>query len=373
MGLLSGCANGAYWAEPGGYGGGPSGPGGTGGSGSASSAAPSPGADSGSAAPGSGQGAGGSSGASVDCDPTGAIVVSTADELVEALRDASAGDRIVLADGRFAGTFTASAQGTADDPITLCGSADAVLDGGSTDTGYTLHLDDASRWVVAGFTVTGGQKGVMLDGSSHNELRSLTVSGTGDEAVHFRSGSSDNVLADSVIDRTGLREPRFGEGVYIGSARSNWCDLTDCEPDASDRNRVTGTTVSGTTAEPIDVKEGTTGGELSGNVLDGSSVTDADSLIDVKGSGWVVSDNRGTAAPGDGAQVHVIDGLGGAGTVFTANRFAVPAGGVAVRLVGDARTAATASGARNRVGCDNVAEIDGVDEPDAVSNVACTR
>ncbi|QJU52615.1 right-handed parallel beta-helix repeat-containing protein [Herbiconiux sp. KACC 21604] len=369
VGVLSGCANGAYWAEPGGLGGGS---GGSGGSGSASSAAPSPDDDSGSATPGAGPDAGGATGASVDCDPAGATLVSTADELTRALRDAVAGDRIVLADGRYDGTFTATARGTGSAPITLCGSADAVLDGGSTDSGYTLHLDGASRWIVAGLTVTGGQKGVMLDASSHNELRSLTVSGVGDEGVHFRSGSSDNLLADSVIERTGLREPRFGEGVYIGSARSNWCDLTDCDPDASDRNRVTRTTISGTTAEPIDVKEGTTGGELTGNVLDGSALTEADSLIDVKGSDWVVSGNRGTASPGDGAQVHVIDGLGGAGNVFTANRFAIGTDGVAVRLVGDARTAATPSGTRNEVGCDNVASLAGIDAPHALSNVACT-
>jgi hypothetical protein len=296
--------------------------------------------------------------------PAGTLV-STAAELTDALSAATPGAVVVLADGRYAGTFTIAASGTAAEPITLCGASGAVLDGGSIDSGYTLHLQGASNWRLEGFTVTGGQKGVMLDGSSSNVLTGLTVTRTGDEALHLRAGSSDNTVQDSTISTTGLRNARFGEGVYVGTAQSNWCTVSACNPDASDRNLISGNTITGTTAEAIDVKEGTTGGRLLANTLDGSAITEVDSLIDLKGSGWTVSDNRGTAAPTDGVQVHVIVDGWGAGNTITANDFAVAASGYAVAVVGAAR------GAGNEVGCDNVATMAGTDAPGRVTNVTC--
>ena len=119
-----------------------------------------------------------------------------------------------------------------------CGSAAAVLDGGGTRSGYVLHLDGAEHWVVQGLTVRHGQKGVMVDASRDVVLRGLTVHTIGDEAVHLRRGTTDSLVERNLISDTGLREPRFGEGVYVGSAHSNWCDLTDCDPDLSDRNVV---------------------------------------------------------------------------------------------------------------------------------------
>ena len=294
--------------------------------------------------------------------------VSTADELSAALENARPGDTIVLADGRYAGEFTATAVATEAQPVVLCGSAGAVLDGGSVDSGYTLHLDRAEHWRLEGFTVSGGQKGVMLDGASHNVLSGLTVSAVGDEAVHLRAGSSDNLLEGITVTGTGLRDPEFGEGIYIGTAESNWCDISDCEPDRSDRNRIVGATVSGTTAETVDVKEGTTGGELTGSILDGSAISAVDSLVDVKGNDWAITGNTGTAAPEDGAQVHVILEGWGRDNDFAGNTFAVAGAGVAIAIVGDARDSG------NVVHCDNTATVDGrpATSTASLSNVACT-
>ena len=72
------------------------------------------------------------------------------------------------------------------------------------------------------------QKGVILDSSHHCVLDGLTVKDVGDEAVHFRTHSTYNRIQNSTISNTGLREPGFGEGFYIGSANSNWCTYTDC-------------------------------------------------------------------------------------------------------------------------------------------------
>lgn len=256
----------------------------------------------------------------VDC--TGATVtVATARELQAALDAAEPGATIRLQSGVYPGTFTATASGTPDAPIRLCGGPDAVLDGGRVDGGYVLHLDGVAYWHLAGFGVRNGQKGIMADGITHTTIEGLTVSDIGDEGVHLRAHSSDNVVSGNVIRDTGQRRAKFGEGVYIGTAESNWCDITDCAPDRSDRNVVIGNTISGTTAESVDVKEGTTGGRVEGNVFDGARIVekDADSWVDIKGNDWIIAGNTGTDSPGDGYQTHeILDGWG-RGNLFSAN------------------------------------------------------
>jgi hypothetical protein len=298
----------------------------------------------------------------VDCAGPQVVDVTTAAELQRALDESAPGQLIRLADGRYEGNFVATTQAGADAPIRLCGNRGAVLDGGEVDGDYTLHLSGARNWHLSGFTVTGGQKGVMVDAGVGNRIQDLMVTSMGDEAIHLRTGSTDNVVAGNTIRDTGLRRAKFGEGVYVGSAESNWCDLTDCEPDRSDRNLVEGNDIAGTTAESVDIKEGTTGGVLRGNTFDGSDMVESDSWVDVKGNGWLIDGNTGTAAPEDGFQVHeVVDGWG-QDNVFTGNTGTVDGDGFAINVAGPKTIRET-----TRVGCDNSAE--GADS--GLSNVDC--
>ncbi|NHC44751.1 hypothetical protein G9H72_05710 [Motilibacter sp. K478] len=253
--------------------------------------------------------------------PAPTVTVATSDELVSALGTAQAGDSIALAPGTYVGEFVATGAGTPDQPIALCGPADAVLEGEGPDGDYVLHLDGVSHWRVAGFTVRNGQKGVMADGATSTVISGLTVEDIGDEAIHLRAFSTDNVVEGNTVRRTGLRKPKFGEGIYIGTAKSNWCDVSDCEPDRSDRNVVRGNTISATTAEAVDIKEGTTGGKLLDNTFDGSAIEEdgADSWVDVKGNEWVVAGNTGVDSPEDGFQTHTILDGWGTGNVFRDN------------------------------------------------------
>jgi hypothetical protein len=283
------------------------------------------------------------------------VQVANAAQLQLALTSARAGDRIAMADGRYIGQFKITASGRADRRITLCGSRAAVLDGGTTVTGYVLgHV--ASYWDLRGFTVTNGQKGVMLDRASFNVLDSLEVHTIGDEAVHFRSASTNNVISNSVIHDTGRRDRRFGEGVYIGSASNNWCVYSGCNPDASDNNRVEGNTISATTADAVDIKEGTSGGSVVGNWFDGTG-SDALSWVDVKGNGWRISANHGRQARRDGFLVSLAAAGWGTGNAFTQNVAEVNGPGYGFRLL-----------TGNTLACDNV--VSGARL--GVSNMACT-
>lgn len=258
--------------------------------------------------------------AAVTC-PEVTLAVTTADELSSALHDAAPGTVIGMADGSYDGEFDATTSGTAVRPIWLCGGKAAVLRGrGTSRGGAVLHLDRVDNWRLLGFTVRDGQKGVMADGLNGSLLQDLTVTEIGDEGVHLRSGSSGNLLRGLDVSHTGLREQRFGEGIYIGSAVGNWCLISGCGPDRSDRNVIVDNVISGTTAESVDIKEGTTGGILQDNTFDGAAMSGgADSWVDVKGNGWTVRGNRGESSGGSGFQVHQLAKGWGTGNLFENN------------------------------------------------------
>jgi hypothetical protein len=256
--------------------------------------------------------------APVTC-PDATTEVSTAQDLAAALTSVKPGETIHLADGTYRGHFVASITGTADEPIFLCGGPGAVLEGDGVKGGYVLHLDGVSSWRLVGFTIRNGQKGLMADAVADSHIQGLTITQIGDEALHLRRGSVANVVQGNNISRTGLRREKFGEGVYVGTAVSNWCQISGCVPDRSDRNVIKGNRISQTTAEAVDVKEGTTGGLVVDNTFDGSALTGADSWVDVKGNAWLVKANRGSSSPLDGYQTHEILEGWGARNVFEDN------------------------------------------------------
>lgn len=297
--------------------------------------------------------------APVKCDGTSVTDVSTFDQLQKALAAAAPGGVIRLAPGRYTGHVTLSAKGTADAPITLCGPRDAVLDGG-TDDGYTLYLNGADHTRIAGFTVHGGQKGVMVDASSSVLLEGLQITDVGEEGIHLRRGSSDDIVRGNVVRNTGQRTEKFGEGIYVGSAKSNWCTYSDCQPDRSDRNVIEANDIAGTTAESVDIKEGTTGGTLRDNTFSGTGMSAADAWVNVKGNEWQIVDNTGTAAPVDGFQTHrILDGWG-ARNVFDNNHAVLDGPGFAFNITKDDDG--------NRVACSNTAEAAGK----GLTNITCS-
>jgi hypothetical protein len=312
--------------------------------------------------------------------PAPTASVSDAAELRAALADAAPGTVIALADGTYDGQFTASTSGTAEQPIWLCGSSGsstgrspaadrpdksgAVLRGPGPGTGVVLHLQRVAHWRLVGFTVRDGQKGVMADGVSASVVQGLTVTGIGDEAVHLRTASTGNVVRDLTISDTGLRREKFGEGIYVGSARSNWCQISGCDPDRSDRNVLVANTISGTTAENIDIKEGTTGGVVADNTFDGAGLAgDADSWVDVKGNGWLIQANRGTTAR-SGFQVNDQADGWGTGNTFDLNTADVRGDGYGYEL----RRPTDEPAAGNRVLCTNTATA----AAEGLTNTTCT-
>lgn len=254
--------------------------------------------------------------------PTPTVTVGTMAELESAVASAKPGDVIEMEPGTYEGRLVLERSGAKTNPIWLCGPRDAVIDAGDVSQGRVVHMKDADNWRLVGFTVTNAMKGLTISGVNNSVFAGLHVHHIGHEAVHLLRGSTDNVVRDSEIHDTGITNQMFGEGVYIGTARDNW---RDAGVDYSNRNQVIGNTIYDTTAEAIDIKEGTKDGVIRGNVLDGAStVGQADSWVTVKGQRYVIEDNVGRNSPFHGFESQKIrtDGLvvnGGQDNIFRRN------------------------------------------------------
>jgi hypothetical protein len=289
------------------------------------------------------------------CRPTGSrtVDVSTSVELAAALATARPGDYIRLAAGTYDGRFVLEHPGTATQPITVCGPSSAVLGGGTLQHGYALHLDHADYSTIRGITLRGGLKGIVADHWNHGVIDDVTVTHIGQEGIHLRSFSSYDTIKNSIVSHTGLstakNSVRYGEGIYIGSAYENWKTYSDGSPDRSDHDIIEGNSISDTTAESIDVKEGTSHGAIVGNAFDGQhmkSPEGADSWVDVKGNDWHIASNSGIRSPSDGFQVHVKSKGWGRGNIFSGNRMTLDNRGYGVDVFPEATG--------NTVDCSNV-------------------
>ncbi len=299
------------------------------------------------------------------------VPVSTSAQLASALANALPGDKIALADGTYwrQGQWNVNRSGTADSPVLVCGTRRAVLNGGSVSTWSPLALSGARYWIFKGFTITNSKIGINVERSSDNVFDSLAIYNIGQEAIHLRKFSRRNVLQYSRIYNTGRASPGYGEGVYIGTAPNQWGTYTGGQPDRSDSNRVVKNVFGpGITSENIDIKSGTTGGVISGNVLSGTGYvagfsSAAPVWVSVKGNYYTVAGNSGSDSYRDGFEVKVLGEAPGWGNqnVFSSNTANVDGPGYGFRI-GSGTTG-------NVVRCSNVVTNAGA----GFSNVACKQ
>lgn len=232
----------------------------------------------------------------IEAQQESSIIVSDIDELYNAVKNAKAGDIIKVAPGIYdctAKIISSEADGTDEAPITLTAldkNDPPVLTGTSTEHGYVLHIM-GDYWVLDGLICRNSQKGIVLDNSDHTVIQNCELHTLGAEAIAVRDGSSYCTIDSCYIHDTGLVSPGYGEGVYIGSAKSTTGFDYKC-----DHNKVIDCTFKNVAAEHIDVKEYTTDTEISGCTFYGDGMTGeiyAGSFIDLKGNDCYVHDNIG--------------------------------------------------------------------------------
>jgi endoglucanase len=228
-------------------------------------------------------------------------------QISAALASAQAGDEIIIASGVYNASskvedaigkfvyFTSNANGTAANPIILRGASAAnkpVLRAAEANKyGATIMSITGDYWIIKDLELSQGQKGLTMDTANHCQLLNLSVNDIGDEGIHLRSGSSDNLVQNCSVFNVGVRQPGFGEGIYIGSDEGQHDTYTpNCDRNTIN-NCVLGPNIR---AEAIDVKEGTQFTVIKNCTISGAGISganSADAFIDIKGGNAFIYNN----------------------------------------------------------------------------------
>ncbi len=278
------------------------------------------------------------------------VPVSTASQLTAAITNARPGDLIQLAPGTYSGRWTLSTSGSAASRILLCGPRSAIFDGGGTSPAPITLAIRASNWTLQGFTIRNAFQPIFLIGAHGVIVKGLEIYNIGQEAIHLHTFSSHNLIDSNYVHDTGKAAPQYGEGIYVGSANTKWCTYYNCEPDKTDSNTISRNTIGPNIgAQMVDVKEGTTGTIVSGNIFNGSGgSTHQDAWINVYGNKSVVSGNSGTTAQLHAVKVEMLVSGWGAYNVFHNNTWDLSGGAGYGFRVGGGTPASTVD-----LGCDN--------------------
>lgn len=235
---------------------------------------------------------------------TNVVRVTSSLELFQAMKNANPGDEIVIAEGNYEGKLGSSASGhgssffnsdrdgTTEQPIILRSENpnNKTVLSGSRMSGNVLRIT-GDYWVIKDLKVTNAQKGIMLDNSNYSEIINCEVYNVGMEGIHLRDNSSYNTVDGCVVTDTGLQTPAYGEGIYVGTAKSSWSTYGEqCHYNVI-KNCTLGPNI---TAEHVDIKEGTIGTVVENCIMDGTGISGqnyADSFIDAKGNDAIIRGN----------------------------------------------------------------------------------
>ncbi len=230
------------------------------------------------------------------------ILVSNTAEMQSALQNVKAGDEIILRPGVYQPEasygmwriFEAHADGTPQQHIILRSEDPdnpATLAGLTAQSKCVLTVT-GSYWEIRDLKIRNAGKGIFLAQSEHSIISGCEVYEIGDEAIHIIDDSSYNIVENCTVHDTGLLNPKYGEGVYIGSAKNATGYGFECH-----YNTVRGCHFGpNVTADHVDIKEYTYGNLVEYCTFDGTGIrgeNGGDSFVEIKGNDAIVRYNTG--------------------------------------------------------------------------------
>jgi hypothetical protein len=127
-----------------------------------------------------------------------------------------------------------------------------------------VKIENTSYITFNGFEITNFNQGLFVENSHDILVQHCYVHDVGQEAIHVKRGSSNITIQNCIIHDT--RRYKFnGEGIYIGTSSSD--QTSSGVNDNTNNILLKNNTIFNTNDECIELKEGTYGVTIDGNVL----------------------------------------------------------------------------------------------------------
>ncbi len=162
----------------------------------------------------------------------GKVVVNPGDDLDAVLNSSKGGDTILVKPGTYLQIKMSDKNFSEQKPLIVRadGSEPALIKGDTISGGSALEINNCSYIVFEGFTFTNAMWGIYVKSSDHIIIKRNEIYNTGQEGCHIGRSSKYVDVISNEIHNTGLYNPKWAEGVYVGSGsygRNNFPD--NCE------------------------------------------------------------------------------------------------------------------------------------------------
>lgn len=218
--------------------------------------------------------------------------VATVPGLTSAIANAQPGDSINVAAGTYtlAAPLSISQSGTANRPITITGAGTGrtIINVNQQPVSHTASYVVIRKLRMTNFHLRGYW---FLSDAHHNVMDSVEVDHALNHAIALRDSSHHNIIQHCLVHDTGIQNPQWGEGVYVGGK-----DVSTGAAFVTLDNQILGCHFGpNVRAQAVDISSGADRTTVRGNFIDGT------------GTEWIPSAGSATLI-GVTASDNVIDG-----------------------------------------------------------------
>ena len=149
----------------------------------------------------------------------GKINVSPGDDLNKVLNSAKRGDTIYISAGEYDRISLTDLHFSELQPLVIIGhpEGNVIVKGNEISKGSALEVTNCSYIIIEGLKFTNAMWGTYIKSSHHIVFRNNEIYETGQEGIHVGRSSRHIDILSNHIHHTGKYNPKWGEGIYIGS------------------------------------------------------------------------------------------------------------------------------------------------------------
>lgn len=293
---------------------------------------------------------------------SGTAPLSPFRSIQQAVQLAQPGDTIHLLPGHYYQDVNTIRDGAPGRPITITGTANAVVHGLASNRIFQVHHDYIS---LIGFTIDGLRRNAepnrmgafrekllyvigydKRDGVNNLRVLGMTFRNAGEECLRIKYFARHNEIAYSSFHDCGIWDFVYhahgvvGEAVYLGTSSKQWDINLTIEPDITAHNWVHHNFMNTQGNECVEAKEGTAYNLIEYNVCAGQKDPNSGGIVS-RGKGNVIRYNEIYGNVGAGVRLggHLVDGVqyGVENEVYGNLIHGNDAGGVKILVAGQAR------------------------------------